>query len=397
MKKIISFLFATVFIMPILGQTETETIKTATDLILNKKYESAFKLLQDFDQKNGSPDVVLLKEEIAINYFVTSMMHQIFAFKDLEKNESIVDYRGKEGSFGMYPFPVNEILDSLIKIYPTNFKLYKGLGDFYYDVQQRYEDKWLIEDSIISDLIIKNYQVVIDHNLANYNIYFITGLEFLQLKKNKESIPFFLKSIELKKDFADAHYNVAYAYLFVDDRENALKYAKNSLKLYTDASSKSDAARMIGEIYSELKDDKNAIINYELANKIDPENYYNLKPLLNLYVKTENSKSKQTLIAFFNLDPTNPTIYNDLNNIYYDNKKGDDLIAFLKEQLSTNKDNSKVLGSLYFYLAKLYLDTDKKIAKEYFITSKEIFSKIFNADHTVFKAIDEGIKQTENN
>ena len=32
--------------------------------------------------------------------------------------------------------------------------------------------------------------------------------------------------------------------------------------------------------------------NYELANKIDAGNYYNLKPLLNLYVKTGNAKVK---------------------------------------------------------------------------------------------------------
>lgn len=53
------------------------------------------------------------------------------------------------------------------------------------------------------------------------------------MNKNKEAIPYFLKSIELKNDLANAHYNLAYAYLFTDDRENALKYAKKFNLNYT--------------------------------------------------------------------------------------------------------------------------------------------------------------------
>jgi len=39
------------------------------------------------------------------------------------------------------------------------------------------------------------------------------------------------------------------------------------------------------------------------------------------------------------------------------------------------------------------IEMDKKIAKEYFLKSKEIFSKVFNKDHQVFKAINDGLNQ----
>jgi tetratricopeptide (TPR) repeat protein len=383
------------FSLTVFAQTESTTIEKANGLIENKKYESAFKMLQDFDKQNENPDVVLLKEDIALNYFVTSIMHEIFAFKDLEKNEDIMDYRGKNGSFGMYNFPIDSVLGKLIKAYPENYKLYKGLGDFYYEVQQKYDGQWLKDDKTISDLIVKNYQIVIDHKLADDKVYYVIGFQYLSSKKNKEAIPYFLKSIELKNDFADAYYNLAYAYLFTDDRVNALKYAKNSLDLYKDAELKSDAARMIGQIYTELNDDKNAIVFYELADKIAPGNYYNLHPLLTLYFKTDNPKKVEMINSFYNLAPDKPTIYNDLGKIFFENNKTDELIEFYKSKLLTYKDDKKILGNLNFYLGQLFLDNDKTIAKDYFLTAKSIFSTIYDKNNQVFKAIDEGIKQTK--
>jgi tetratricopeptide (TPR) repeat protein len=214
-------------------------------------------------------------------------------------------------------------------------------------------------------------------------------------EKYKESIPYLLKSIELKNDNASSHYNIACAYLYIEDRENALKYAKNSLDLYTDQVYKSDAARMIGQIYTELKDDKNALINYELANKIDSGNYYNLKPLLYIYVKTNNIKEKETTKLFFKIAPDNPTIYEDLGNIYYNTEKLNELTTFYKEQLKEIKDNPKVEGNLNFYLGQIFIDSDKKLSKEYLLNAKKIFSKIYDKDHQVFKTIDEGLKQLD--
>jgi len=396
MKKII-ILYLTLFSLTILGQTETEIIKKANNLIVNKKYETAYKLLDNFDPTNDKPDIVLLKEEILLNYFVTSIMHQIFALKDLEKNEDIMDYRGREGAFGMQMFQVDSILTRLIKIYPNNCKLYKGLADYYYDAHLRYGGRWLKDDEELFQLIQINFQKAIEGNCADYLSHYVLGYILLTQEKNKESIPHFQKSIEMNYSYASSHYNLAYAYLFTDDSENALKYAQNALNLYKDNEYKSDAARMLGQIYIELNDEKNALIYYEMAYKIDPENYYNIKPILNLYVKTNNNKASETTKAFFNLAPENPTIYNDLEEIYLSNNKDNELIDFYKSQFSVFKDNKKVQGNLNFYLARIYLDIDKKIAIDYFMKAKKVFEKLFTKDHPVFNAIEDGLKQCENN
>ena len=395
MKKLTTLLFLLVFELTTFGQTEIETIKKANDLIANKKYESAFKLLDNFDPKNDKPDIVLLKEDIVLKYFVSSIMHQMFSFKDIGKNEEIMDYRGKEGSSSMYMFQVDSILKRLIKNNPNNCKLYKGLGEYYYEVHLKYGGRWLKDDNELFKYMLTDFQKAIDGNCADYLSYYVLGYINLMQEKYNASIPYFLKSIDLKNDDASSHYNLAIAYLYINDRENGLKYAKNALDLYTDQTYKSDAARMLGQIYTELKDDKNALKNYELANNIDSGNYNNIKPLLNIYVKTNNIKEKETTKLFFKLAPDNPTIYNDLGNIYYSNKKLNELTIFYKEELKEIKDNPKVEGNLNFYLGKIFIDTDKKLSKQYFLSAKEIFSKIYDKDHRVFKAIDEGLKQLE--
>ena len=395
MKKISTFLISILFTLSVFGQTETEVIKKANDFIANKKYESAYNILDNFDPNNGSPNIVLLKEDIALNYFVSSIMHQSFGFVDLEKGQNISDFRGKEGSFGMKMFVINKVLDSLITIYPNNCKLYKGLGDYYYQVQIKYSGRWLKEDSVLFELMDKNFSKAIEGNCGDYMSYFVKGYISVVKEKYKDCIPYFMKSLTLNKDFSSSYYNIAYSYLNLENRDSVLKYAKNSFDIDSVAVFKSDAARMMGQVYSDMLNGEKAIFYYELADKIDSGNYYNIKPLLNLYMRTGSAKVKETTMKFFNLEPTNPTIFNDLEEIYYNNKKEKDLIAFYKEQLPAFKDNLNVTGNLYFFLGKIYIATDKKLAKEYLINAKTIFKDVYDKDHPVFKAIEDGLNEIE--
>ncbi|MBM2814095.1 MAG: Tetratricopeptide repeat protein [Ignavibacteria bacterium] len=394
--KILTILYTlAVFALPVFAQSEIETIKKANDLIANKKYESAFSLLHNYDPENNNSEIILLKVDIAMNYFVSSIMHQMFAFKDLDSNENIMDYRGKEGDYGMYAFAIDSVLNNLIKKEPGNCKLYRGLGEFYYIAYLMYAGKWLKEDSELFKLIETNNQKAIDGNCADFFTFHTMGFVVINQEKYKEAIPFFMKSIELNKDFGNSYYNLGIAYLHTDDIENAIKYTMLSIDIFNDFSSISDAARMLGHIYSDLNDDTNSVFYYEIADKYDSVNYNNIKPMLNIYVKTGNPKFLETTKRFFNMDPVNPTIYTDLQNIFFNNDKGDFLIDFYKEQLAAYKDNDNVTGNINFFLGNIFLGTDKKLSKEYYLKSKALFTKVYAPDHEVFKAIEDGLKQAE--
>lgn len=393
MRKYLSIILLISFEILSFGQGDSEVLTKARNLIINKKYDSAFRILNEADPKNEKPDIVLLKEEIAINYFVSSIMHQIFGLKDLNPNEDILDYRGKEGNYNMISLPINEILDNLIKKYPNNYKLPKGLGDFYYEVHLKYGDNWLKKNQELFDLIEKNYSKAISHNEFDYQTFYVLGYISVSKEKFKESIPLFMKSIALNRNYASSYYNLAYAYLYINERDSAIQYAKKSFDLYKDITYKGDAARMIATIYAELNNEQKSIEYYELSNSIDSNNYYTMRPLLNLYVKTGSDKVKRTTDSFYNISPDNPTIYNDLSSIYFSNNKSDELAKFYKSNLIKYESDLKVYGNLNFYLGRLYFESDKKLAIEYFTKSKEIFAQIFDKNNEVFKVIDDAINK----
>ncbi len=145
-----------------------------------------------------------------------------------------------------------------------------------------------------------------------------------------------------------------------------------------------------------MDDNSNALLYYEMANNINPKYYYNLKPLVNIYLKMSSEKLNDALEAFFNLDPGNPTIYNDLEEVFYANNRIDVLASFYKSQYAKFPIDDKVLGNLDFYLAKIYADSDKELAKSCLQKARGHFKKVFEKDHYVFDAIDKFLKSLEN-
>jgi len=340
------------------SQTVEKALKSSDQLVSEKKYESAFKLLEKIDTNNNNADVVIAKENIVLGYFVTSIMHITFSLKDLQPNENIDDYRGKAGSSTAHIFPVDSLLNRLIKNEPDNYKLYIALGNYYYEVFLNYNANWVKNSETLFKLIEENYTRAIALHAVDYMTYYELGyIEDIQ-KKYAQATNYFQKSIELNNSYANSFYNLALAYLYQDDRSNAVIYAVKSLDLYHDKSYKGDAARMAGEIYGELKDTVKEVYYYELSDKIDPENYDTLNALLNSYVQTRNLKETPTLNTFYMLAPENPAIYNELANIYDAKPAG--LIKFYESKLPNYTNNDKVYGSLCFYLAQLYVDTDNK-------------------------------------
>jgi len=393
MKRILLTCTLFISLSSIFGQTDNEILLNAKSFITNRKYDSAFKLLNEADPKNEKPDFVLLKEEIAINYFVKSIMHQMFGLKDLAVDEDIYQLRDQEGISNIYSFPVDEVLLKLIKKYPENYKLYKGLADYYYEVHLKYGDNWLKSNDELIELIEKNYSFALSNNEFDFLTYYVLGYIALLKEDYKASIPNFLASIKLNDLYPTSYYNLAYAYLSLNDRDNALQNAMKSLDLYSDQTYKGDAARMIATIYSEQGNESKMIEYYELSNEIDPNNYYTLRPLLSYYVKNGTDNLIQATTTFYELAPDNPTIYNDLFEIYYEYDKPDQLVEFFKSQLDKFKSDPLVYGNLNLYLGRIARESDKTIASEYLIKARESFSKVLDPNHQVFKIIDEALKE----
>ncbi|MBN1991023.1 MAG: hypothetical protein JW783_16600 [Bacteroidales bacterium] len=386
MKKRITLLLL-LYVTASFAQDETQ--KLIKQLVDAKKYNSVIMLLNEADPNNENPKLVIAKSEIFIDYFVSSIMHQLFALKDLGENETIMDYRGKEGSYSMYSFPVDSILLRLIDTHPTNYELHKMLGYFYHEVHLKYPDSWFISDSLIVSKFTQYYKTAYENGVFDYWSVYGIGYGYLMQGDNLAAIPYFEKSVELNDSAPATHYNLSYAYLLCNKPEKAVAHATKALKQYVTSALKADAARIIAIAYNEQKDYQKAHEFCLTSDSIQSGNYYTLKALLNLEVLLNKDTQLGRALEFFLLAPENPTIYQDLMDIYWQNNKPDELISFLKAQIDSNKSNNIITGNLYFYLGNSYFTKNNfDEANRYFTMAKEVFSKEFPSNYPVFEAID---------
>lgn len=373
---------------------QNDAISDANKLIENKKYESAIKVLNDADPKNENPDIVIAKTDLYLKYFVTSIMHKMFALTDLEPDQDIMDIRGSNGSFAMFTFAPDSILNPLIKKYSDNYDLRKSLGYYYHEVHLKYQQNWLEPDSIVINRFFDNYKIAYDNGVYDYWSTYGLGYAYLIQQDYKSAIPYLEKSTELKNDYPSSYYNLAYAYLYNDQREKGIESAKVAMNLYDYPQYKADAARMIAVMYQELEDFDNSIDYYKQADKIQPNDYYTLKPLLDLEISVNKKNYLDRTNQFFSIAPGNPTIYQDLMKMYWNYEKIEELLAFLASQHDKYQTDNKVDGNIYFYTAVIQYDKeDFKNSKDNFEKSREIFKKVYESDHRVFEVIDSYTKE----
>ncbi|MBC6991798.1 tetratricopeptide repeat protein [Hymenobacter sp. BT491] len=249
------------------GQTNMAVLRKADDLVAEKKYESAFKLLNDYDPKNAQPAVALKKEEIVLNYSIASSNYRSFTFKDLSTLESLEENQEHEAPGTRYRFRVRAVLDSLKQKYPDNYKLDRGLGDYYYAVQQcDCAEKKKTEDELFP-LMIKHYEEAHKHAYGDYKSYFVVGYAKQRLGQFKQSVPYFLHSIELKKDFPTAHLNLAFVYLELKQYEKARTEAQLAVDQFPDEAHKSDASFLLSKIEERIKTQKELLAAKKTGKK----------------------------------------------------------------------------------------------------------------------------------
>lgn len=373
------------------GQNPTEV----SALLDQKKYDTAFKNLDEKDPDNKDPEVVLQKIDIALSYFIQSITHQLFAFKNIEEGEDLFELRSamEEQSLSMYMFPINEVLDTLILQHPNNFKLHEALGDYYYTVHLIYGQNWIMDEQEVLKHMFDNCLKASQNGIEDYqNEYCIAYYHTLN-EAYQDAIPYYLKSIEYDTKYPTSHYNLAICYMYVGELLNGAEHAVKSIDLYEDDYYKSDAARLAGTLYEESNDLENALKYYQLANQIQEENYYTLSGLLGVEVRLDKTNAKQTANALFELAPTNPSICSRISDIYTHSEKGTELLAFYDQKIEEYQSNNEVLGNIYFHIGSYYqfLENNEE-SKKAFKIARSNFEKVLDKEHEVFKIIEEALK-----
>lgn len=380
----ILFLFSTLSIF----SDNRDVLAKANALIANKKYLSAYKLLDKTDPYNSFPNTTIAKIDLLMKYHTVTEKFYKFGLKDFASSNSIETNSDKDKRTNITFYP-DSVLNTLIKRYPTNYSLHQMLGKFYYEIHLRYgQNKWFIPDSVIFKRMKENYIIAYENN--KYDDWSLFGLGYVHLleNNNKKAISFLRTSEILNPDNPLTYYNLASAYFNLNRYEEALNYAQQAYDKQNIPYYKSEASRLLGMIYYKLKKQSEAYQHLKEANNFAPNDYKTLIYILNLELQLNKTEYEETVQNIFLLSPSNPMVYKDMLEAYKNANKLTEYTTFLEQQKVYYRTNKDVLANICFYTGiSLYETKNWTQAKINFEKARSLFSTLYDRNHTVFEVI----------
>ena len=154
----------------------------------------------------------------------------------------------------------------------------------------------------------------------------------------------FESALEIKSDFADAHYNLGLTFQKLNQLDAAIKSYKDTLSIEPNYIK---VHNNLGAIYLELGQMDNAIKSYDNVLIIQPDNaeaHHNLGNALNELGKLDDAiKSYEQALS---IQPSYFEVHNNLGSIYYELGQRDQAINSYKQALSINPDSADALNNM---------------------------------------------------
>ncbi|MBT2556461.1 hypothetical protein J7E24_01545 [Hymenobacter sp. ISL-91] len=239
---------------PAPAPTQAATLRQARQLVLERRYNSAWQLLSRLDPRNTDPAVVIEKADLALRYYTNTDQLRRFAFRDLKLLDLAPDSLRQLGLDSLrYRFAVRQVLERLQRRYPANYRLSRALGDYYYTVQQcDCAEAGIGEDEVFLRTITE-YQQAHAHGQGDYLSYFALGYAYQRLGRFQASLAPFERSLKLRPRNPTVHLNMAFVLLELRELEQARKQAQLAQQFFPDAHRKEDAGFLLKEIEERIR------------------------------------------------------------------------------------------------------------------------------------------------
>jgi len=361
-------------------------------LINNKQYLSAWNVLTELENGKDGVDVHLKKIQLSLKYFTKTFSHELFSFTDLKENQNLIRLRviTEQKMVQMYPYKISSILDSLQKIHPTDYRLKKAQGDFYYDISILYGKDWIVNKQEVTRRMYEGYTKAEEHGIVDHISLYALGYFWNINEDHKKSADYFNRSLFLDSTYAPTHYNLAYIYSEKDSLEKALHHAWQAYDLYTYINYKNDAGQMAGSILGKLGRHEEAIALLLDVDRLIPDTYYTLYYLLNSFLATKKIPESQiTAKNMFNMDWKSHTINTDIIKLFIRKNQMNALEQFYKDRLEEDKFDKEYRGYVYLHLGQAFQMINK--TEEALINvslAQESFNICYDPGHPVFTVIE---------
>lgn len=380
-----TLLFCTLF-----TTAQNTAVEQANQLIASQRYASAYELLRGSDPNDQSPEVAIARTNLLLNFYIRTDKFHSFGLKDIAPNQNLHEFRENNASVKMLTYKPDSILTKLIRQYPENYKLPYALGNFYYEVHLVYpDDAWYEPDSIVVAKIRDNYLTAYNHGEFDYWSLFGIGYSYLLDEDYDNAIPFLEQSILMNPDYSLSYYNLSYAYLSKEQTQKALTLALKAYEMQVIPIFKAETSLLIAAIYKELKNNPKSYEYLLSANKLHPNDYNVLVPLLEMEMAMNNPDYQKRTNELFMLDPDNPIIFQDIMKAYSENEKDKEFVTFLETKRNEFKNSLPITANIHLYMAIAQYEQDEWVAaKINFEKARSLFRNFYKIDHNVFKVID---------
>jgi tetratricopeptide (TPR) repeat protein len=354
-------------------------------------YQSAYNYLQEPEAMNtiSSSDRVILQCELLLDYFVLSTMHQMFALKDIPADQDIMEHRGREGSYRYLVYKPDEALQEAIEDDPENPELYFWLGIYYAEVLQKYNGQWLISNE---ELIRRAMSGLMRAESLGYSVlrlHQVLGELALHSRDYPLARGQFERALEIDNDDPSYHHNYAISLYYTGEAERALEQALIAAELYRDTFYRADSYGLASVMAIELELWDRGIEYTLQARDLEPTLYRFPQQLIWLYLRQDNPEAAgENAVRFFEMYPTNPSVPSSFIQTYGEYGYFPEL-AELFEGLLEKHTQDEVRGNIFFHLtiAREALD-DLDGARQAMEAARMHFSRVFDADHEVFRQLD---------
>lgn len=351
-----------------------EILNNVDKLIEERKYETAFHTLP-VDTNN---EYLLAKKiDICINYFAQSFGHQMFAFKDLEENESLSSVRTGDGSFNMSMFDPVKQVQSFEGRNGKKAILNYELGLYYSSVYECYEGRWFTSDEEVLTKVVTLLENALNQN--SYDGWSLSelALSYFRLGDLDNAYKIYRKKLELKEDFSVSDdYNFGAVCYYSKKLDEAITFLEKSITGYEgEPDFQFDAYYLCSNIClmteQFVKAEKYLI---ECKNIYTDDYRVNINYVTLYALQKDKTKTLEKSKEFFAQNPENPTSPQMIMQEYFNASVQEWLPDFYESIIPVYKENIKISQNIFFhYAAALSYLGEKKEASDMAKKAKEKF------------------------
>lgn len=387
MKRALLFVFSVLLI----SISKASSFEKVDSLISNRQFLDAWKTLSSIENEKNKVDVNLKKIDLCLKYFTKTVSHQAFAFTNLKKGESLIEQRrlAEAKMIPVFPFKIDEILDSLINENPKNYNLLKTKGDYYYDIFILYGKDWIKNRQEVLRQMYTAYNKADENGVYDFISLYALGYFYNLNEQSNQAIKYFNRSLEIDSNYAPTHYNLAFLYTERDSNEIALYHAWKAYQQYDYINYKNDAGQMTGSLLGKLGRHEEAISVLLDCDKLIPNTYHTYYYLLNSFLALNRmTESLVTAENMFYLDWKSHTINTDLINFFIKHNHFDELLEFYTSKLDKEQYDMEFRGHIQLHIAQAYsqINQENKML-EYIKKARESFSICYDSGHPVFRVL----------